>query len=273
MTPDDTQTQTGTPSQRGVPALDPMCALFLDIDGTLCEIAPTPSEVRVDPHVASLLPALYEALGGACALVTGRSVTDVDKILPGLRMPISGQHGCERRDADGKLNLHAKDRAMLDRLRTLFSEFARSHPGFLLEDKGATLALHYRKAPHLADHVRRTLADVLAAQPGHGYLVQSGKALVEVRPGSRDKGTSIRDFMREAPFAGRCPFFLGDDVGDEHGFDIVQRLGGAGIKVGPGHTRARYRLPDVAAVRNWLDAFFSPSPALPRGAATTPTRT
>jgi trehalose 6-phosphate phosphatase len=87
--------------------------------------------------------------------------------------------------------------------------------------------------------------------------MQSGKALIEVRPGSRDKGTSIRDFMREPPFTGRCPFFVGDDVGDEHGFDIVQRLGGAGIKVGTGHTRARYRLPNVAAVRGWMDAFFA----------------
>jgi len=100
------------------------CALFLDIDGTLLELAPSPSAVAVDPQITALLPALSRALGGACALVTGRSVTDVDALFPGLRLPISGQHGCEQRDVDGTIHLYAKNRAMLDRLRTLFASFA-----------------------------------------------------------------------------------------------------------------------------------------------------
>jgi trehalose 6-phosphate phosphatase len=233
------------------------CALFLDIDGTLLDLAASPSAVSVDPHVAALLPALSGALGGACALVTGRSVTDVDALFPGLRLPISGQHGCEQRDVDGTIHLYAKSRAMLDRLRTLFAGFAAEHPGFLLEDKGATLALHYRQAPHLADTVEQTLRGAMAEESDHGYLVQAGKELIEVRPESRDKGTSIRDFMRKAPFEGRVPVFVGDDVGDEAGFALVQRLGGAGIKVGPGKTRARHRLRDVAAVREWLGNFLA----------------
>ena len=232
------------------------CALFLDIDGTLLELAPSPSAVAVDPQITALLPALSRALGGACALVTGRSVTDVDALFPGLRLPISGQHGCEQRDVDGTIHLYAKNRAMLDRLRTLFASFTAKHPGFLLEDKGATLALHYRQAPELAGTVEQTVRGAMAEQPGHGYLVQGGKELVEVRPESRNKGTSIRDFMRKAPFEGRIPVFVGDDVGDEHGFALVQRLGGEGIKVGPGNTRARHRLRDVAAVRDWLDMFL-----------------
>ena len=232
------------------------CALFLDIDGTLLDLAPSPSDVAVDPHVTALLPALSGALGGACALITGRSITDVDALFPGLRLPISGQHGCEQRDVDGTVHLYAKNRAMLDRLRKLFAGFAAEHPGFLLEDKGATLALHYRQAPQLAGTVEQTLRGAMAEESGHGYLVQAGKELVEVRPESRDKGTSIRDFMRKAPFEGRIPVFVGDDVGDEHGFAVVQRVGGEGIKVGPGKTRARHRLRDVAAVREWLDKFL-----------------
>jgi trehalose 6-phosphate phosphatase len=245
------------------PPLDATCALFLDVDGTLLDLAPTPFEVKVDAHVNALLPALYDALGGACALITGRSITDVDALFPNLRLPIAGQHGCERRDADGTVHLHAKDRATLDRLRTLFAAFAARHPGFLLEDKGATLALHYRQAPELADHVHRTLRGALAEEHGHGYRMQPGKELIEVRPDSRDKGTSIRDFMREAPFATRCPVFVGDDAGDERGFALVQRLRGWGIKVGPGRTRARHRLPGVEAVRDWLDAFLAAQPTMP----------
>jgi trehalose 6-phosphate phosphatase len=233
------------------------CALFLDIDGTLLDLAPSPSAVAVDPHVTALLPALSGPLGGACALVTGRSVTDVNALFPGLRLPISGQHGCEQRDVDGTIHLYAKNRAMLDRLRKLFAAFAAEHPGFLLEDKGATLALHYRQAPYLAGTLEKTLRGAMAEESGHGYLVQGGKELIEVRPESRDKGTSIRDFMRKPPFKGRTPVFVGDDVGDEPGFALVQRLGGAGIKVGPGNTRARYRLRDVAAVREWLGIFLA----------------
>lgn len=236
------------------PALAAGDALFLDIDGTLLELAPTPSEVRVDGDLVSLLPALQAALGGACALVTGRSLTSVDALFPGLSLPAAGQHGCERRDAAGGVHLHAPDRATLARLRSLFAAFAARHDGLLLEDKGASLAVHYRLAPQLASHVRRTMNAALAGVPDAALQLQPGKRLVEVRPEGRDKGTAVRDFLREPPFEGRRPVFVGDDLGDEHGFTVVQQFGGIGVKVGPGPTRARHRLPDVASVRAWLAA-------------------
>jgi trehalose 6-phosphate phosphatase len=239
------------------PPLGARCALFLDIDGTLLELAATPSAVTVDAHIRSLLPALHDALGGACALVTGRSITDVDRLFPEHSLAIAGQHGAERRDGQGTLHLHAPARETLDRLRKLFAEFAARHPGLLLEDKGSTLAVHYRQVPQLADEVHRAVRDALAVTRDRALQLQPGKLLVEIRPDGRDKGTAVRDFMGEAPFAGRTPVFVGDDVGDEHGFNIVQRLGGHGIKVGEGRTRARHRLRDVASVRAWLDAFLA----------------
>ncbi len=246
--------------RRVPPPLNERCAVFLDIDGTLLELASAPDKVRVGPGLPPLLLALRRRLGGAVALVTGRSISDVDRLFAGMRMPIAGQHGCERRDAHGTLHLHARETATLQRLRALFTDFARRHQGLLLEDKGATLALHYRRAPQLAAHVHRTVRETVESAGATGYRLQPGKELVEVRPDGRDKGSAIRDFMAEAPFQGRCPVFIGDDRGDEHGFAVVERMRGWTIKVGPGASRAQYRLADVAAVIDWLAAFALPAP-------------
>jgi trehalose 6-phosphate phosphatase len=234
------------------PPLDAACALFLDIDGTLLELAATPSAVIIDTDVATLLPALHRTLGGACALITGRTLTNFDRLFPGLGLPVAGQHGCERRSAAGAVVMHAPEAATVARLRALLAAFAARHDGLQLEDKGQTLALHYRQAPQLAAHVHRTLRSTLADEGVPGLSLQPGKCLLEVRPGNRDQGTAIADVLAEPPFAGRCPVFVGDDRGDEHGFALVQDLGGFGVKVGPGRTAARHRLGGVAEVRRWL---------------------
>jgi trehalose 6-phosphate phosphatase len=247
--------------QRHVPPpLHEGCAVFLDIDGTLLEIAPSPELVKVAPTLLTLLPALRRRLGGAVALITGRGISDVDRLFAGIRMPIAGQHGSERRDALGTLHLHAKEGATLERLRSLFTEFARRHEGLMLEDKGATLALHYRRAPHLAAHVHRTMRETVESTGTKAYRLQPGKCLLELRLEGRDKGAAIADFMAEKPFRGRCPVFIGDDLGDEHGFKAVERLGGWTIKVGGGRSLARYRLADVKAVLGWLATPLGPAP-------------
>ena len=233
-------------------------ALFLDIDGTLLQLAETPDSVDIDPFLGMALTETAVILGGALALITGRSIRDVDVLFPGLALPCAGQHGCERRSGDGALNLHASDQKTLDRLRDLFTHFAARHPGVLVEHKGATLALHYRAVPGLAGHVHRTVQH--AMEDVEGWTVEGGKRLVEIRPGGRDKGRAIQDFIAERPFAGRRPVFVGDDRGDEHGFRIVEKAHGIAIKVGPGPTSARYRLPDVDAVRAWIAA-LQPAPA------------
>ncbi len=235
------------------------CALFLDIDGTLLELAATPDRVRPDAELVTLLRALSARLGGAVALSTGRAIVDADRLFPGLALPIAGQHGNERRAADSSMRRYPPPDPGLERMRREIERFAARHPDLLLEDKGCTLAVHYRLAPRLAPEVHRVLRAQVAGI-GAEWTLQEGNKLVEIRPSARDKGTAIVDFMGEPPFHGRVPAFVGDDLTDEFGFTAVNNLGGCAIKVGPGHTAARYRLRDVAAVRSWLAAALtSPS--------------
>jgi len=245
------------PKRRGPPPpLHDGCALFLDIDGTLLDLAPTPESVRVDAGISALLPALAERLDGAIALITGRSMADADRLFRGLSLPIAGQHGLERRAANGSLHRHLPTLFGLQRLRRDLGKFVARHDGLMLEDKGATLALHYRQAPRLASHVHRTLRSHLAAALANetGWKLQPGKGVLEVKPDGRDKGTVILEYMEEAPFASRLPVFVGDDKTDEYGFVAVTIAGGWAVKVGRGTTSANYRLPNVAAVRKWLSA-------------------
>ena len=244
-------------SRRGPPpALHVDCALFLDIDGTLLELAPTPDTVHVDAGIAALLPALARRLGGAVALITGRTMLDADRLFKGAALPIAGQHGLERRGADGTVHRHLPSLTTLERLRGVLAQFAARHDGLFLEDKGATLALHYRLAPALASHVHRTLRAhmTVALAAESGWRLQPGKGILEIKPDGRDKGTAILEYMSERPFATRRPVFVGDDLTDEYGFAAVTAAGGWAVKVGDGRTSAHYRLPDVAAVRRWLAA-------------------
>jgi trehalose 6-phosphate phosphatase len=234
------------------PPLAPDYALFLDIDGTLLDIAATPDSVRVDGRVTGLLPRLAQCLGGALALITGRSIADVDRLFPGVRLPIAGQHGIERRDAAGTVH-RLPAQPGLEPLRRELQQLAAEHDGLLLEDKGETLALHYRQAPRLAPHLHRTVrATVEGSHHADDWRLQPGKGLIEVRPVGRDKGTAIAEYMSEPPFHGRTPVFAGDDRTDEFGFAAVKRAGGWAVKVGVGRTHASYRLRDVAAVLQWL---------------------
>jgi trehalose 6-phosphate phosphatase len=254
------------PRSSDPPPLTAKVALFLDIDGTLLEFAPAPDQVKVTTRVFTLLNALADRLNGAVALVTGRAIADVDRLFPGLQLPVSGQHGCERRAATGNRFVHAPTPAATEQLRVAMHKLAADHPGLMLEDKGITLALHYRRVPHLAAFVHRAVRDLLAPAVASGAALQllTGKMIVEVKPDGRDKGTAILDYMNEAPFAGRIPVFVGDDDTDEHGFHAVHAWNGWSVKVGPGPTHAEYRLTDVKAVLAWLTMLEKQdSPAVP----------
>jgi trehalose 6-phosphate phosphatase len=243
---------------RRPPPLGPDIALFLDLDGTVFELASTPDGVHPDPDVAALLASLDRRLGGAVALITGRAIADVDRLFPERVLPMAGQHGFERRAADGSTHQRLPPPAGdLASMRRELGRFAARHTGLLLEDKGATLALHYRRAPRLATQVHRTLRAQVAAR-GDAWTLQKGSMLVEVKPIGFDKGSAIADFMAEAPFRGRVPVFVGNDLTDEHGFAAVKTLGGWSVKVGPGRTSATFRLPDITAVRRWLAGAPSP---------------
>lgn len=234
------------------------CALFLDIDGTLIDLAPTPEHVLVDDDIARLLPALGRLLGGAVALITGRTIRDADALFPGLGFPVAGQHGLERRSADGVLHAHGEGPPGYNWLNGELKALCERHDGLWLEAKGATLGLHYRLAPGLASYVHRTVRALVSTLGAAGaeWKLQPGKSIIEIKPAGRDKGAAILDYMAEPPFAGRLPVFVGDDRTDEFGFTAITVLGGWAVKVGPGKTHANHRLRDVAAVRRWLTALL-----------------
>lgn len=225
--------------------------LFLDVDGTLIELAATPFDARADVGLKSLLRSASERLGGALALVSGRSIEYLDALFAPLRLPIAGLHGVERRAASGALHGSAVGASTLDAARATLAALVAAHPYTLLEDKGRTVAVHFRLAPDTASIIRRGVADV-AATLGPAYHVQEGDMMLEIKPSGFSKGAAIGEFLREPPFAGRTPVFVGDDLTDLDGFEVVESHGGASIGVGP-RVNGRFHLADPRAVRAWLE--------------------
>jgi trehalose 6-phosphate phosphatase len=234
-------------------------ALFLDVDGTLLEIAETPYGVHVPESLKELLVSLSFRLDGALALVSGRTIENVDRLFDPLRFAVAGIHGCELRQTSGCVLRPALDTARLDRARVQLVEFAAHHPGLLLEDKGYGLAVHFRRVPHLSGDVDHAVRQACRGLGGD-FTVQAGKCVFEIRPAHCTKGSSITSFMREPAFAGRMPIFIGDDATDESGFAVVNELGGISIKVGDGlRSLARHRLLGVRQVIRWLESIPLPS--------------
>jgi len=232
------------------PRLTPDAALFLDFDGTLVELAETPEAIHVPPAMVGLLGDLSDLLGGALAVVSGRQIDVLDRFLAPLRLPAAGEHGVQRRDAEGRMQ---EQRAPeLTRVLDAANELARVHEGLLVERKHAAIALHYRLAPQLEAVCRDAMARIIFDQPQ--LELMHGKFVFEVKPAGIHKGVAIGAFMEEAPFAGRMPVFAGDDTTDENGFAVVQPRGGVAIKVGSGPSQALHRLDSPRAVFEWLVA-------------------
>jgi trehalose 6-phosphate phosphatase len=234
------------------PAVGPDIALFLDIDGTLLEHQPHPDGVFVDDALRNLLIAVEERLRGAVAFITGRSVAMVDRLFAPLSLPVAGLYGLEHRLRPGDPATIADEPADLAAIAEALQEEFRQTDGVYFERKGAVLAIHTRGAPHALDSVRAAAERVLPGLPG-GYRIVAGNAGLEFLPVHALKGAAINRFMAIAPFAGRRPIFIGDDVSDESGFEYVNEIGGISIRVRPsGETAAGFILSDVAAVRNWI---------------------
>ena len=231
-------------------------AYFIDVDGTLIEIAETPGGVLVDAALVELIEQFSRACGGALALVSGRSIANLDGLIACPQLPMAGLHGLERRDAGGRRTTLATVFAAKEAIKMALVPVLERHPGLLLEDKGLTLALHYRSAPTLAAYVHRLMAR-LVHLGGDGLELQRGKRVVEIKPAGIDKGSAIDAYLAEPPFCARRPVFIGDDLNDEHGFAAVNRRDGISVKVGKGASCARFRLPDVQAVRRWLGSCIS----------------
>ncbi len=230
------------------PALD--WCLFLDVDGTLVELTDTPSETRADPHINSLLREIAERLGGAVALVSGRRIETLDQMFAPLKLPAAGLHGVERRRADGTIQGASFIDSQLDAARAALRALVAAHPGTLLEDKDRTIGLHFRLAPQFEPALREAVA-AIAKPLGSNYHIQGGKMLFEIKPRGFSKATAIQAFMKEAPFNGRRPVFVGDDLTDQDGFGMVEAHGGISVGVGD-RVRGQFYLADVASVRAWL---------------------
>ncbi|MGE5510826.1 MAG: trehalose-phosphatase [Bacteroidota bacterium] len=225
-------------------------ALFLDFDGTLAEIAPSPDQVAFFPETRILLQKLSASFSGAVAIVTGRRISEIDRHLAPLELPVAGLYGLVHRSADRRIyDLPAGDASIAhvsERLKT----FVEANPGLLLELKGQTIALHYRARPELAAACLK--AGMAALKTTRGLKLIEGKMVVEIAPAVADKGRAIRDFLLEAPFVGRRPIYCGDDVSDEAGFAVVNALAGITVKIGAGPSSAQYRTPHIAGLLDWL---------------------
>ena len=227
-------------------------ALFLDVDGTLLEIEREPGAVHVPERLCRILERLRSATGGALALVSGRSLDQLDRLFWPLCLSAAGLHGLERRNLGLKTERAAPDPEVFERARRRLAEFAAAEDGVLLEDKGLTLALHYRNAPAAADAARRVAETAVAESNGALVLLQ-GKMVYELKPPGADKGGAIAAFLDEPPFAGRPAVFAGDDVTDETGFATINQRGGVSIRIGDSRpTAAAFGCANVAALQSWL---------------------
>ncbi len=225
-------------------------ALFLDLDGTLAPFEIDPASVGPDPRRSLLLRQLDRWLNGRIAIVSGRRISDIDRILDGQVLAVAGAHGLERRTACGQTHGVAPHSAVR-RARQALLAVAADHPGVLVEMKGLSIALHYRGRPELAHRLAPVVAAIAHAT---GLVLQAGDKVLELRTPGPNKGDAVQGFMTEPPFKGTRPIYVGDDLTDESAFQAVSALGGFGVLVGPPRpTAAHYRLSGVEAVLSWLD--------------------
>jgi trehalose 6-phosphate phosphatase len=236
------------------PPARPGLALFLDVDGTLMDLAPAPDEARLRPDTVPLLKRAVASLDGALALVSGRSIAQIDSLVWPLQLPVAGVHGLERRDAHGERLVHATA-GSLDPARHLLQQFVDSIPGLLLEDKTLGIAIHYRRVPDKANDVLAAVA-AAARQLNDSASVQTGDMVVEIKAGPRNKASAVAEFMQEAPFTGRIPAFVGDDVTDQDALHWVAEKGGFAIAVGT-RVAGNYRLDGCSEVASWIEELIA----------------
>jgi trehalose 6-phosphate phosphatase len=231
----------------------PNLAFLLDIDGTLLDLAPAPHEVRVPSSLRQTLERLLAHANGAVALVSGRSLADIDVIFHPLHLSAVGGHGAEIRPRANGSVARPSSHPLDDDLKRRLAKIAASGRGIIVEDKGYSMALHYRLAPEKKQAVYDAVSAIIADLPANSIEILPGKAVVEIKKSGFNKGTAIRELMSHPPFAGRRPVFVGDDTTDETAFQVMPEFDGIGISVGrmvPGVSR-RFETP--SDVRRWLE--------------------
>lgn len=226
-------------------------ALFLDLDGVLAPMAPTPDAVVADPRRTAVLTRLDHLLGGRLAIISGRTLGEIDRIADRASPSAAGVHGLERRRRDGAVDRPSASPGVAQALAA-FQRFAADRPGVIVEDKTISTGLHFRQSPASADEALVLARDLAKST---GLMLQPGHMVLELRTPGADKGGAVTAFMAETPFAGATPVMLGDDLTDEAGFHAAEAFGGFGVLVGPHRsTAARYGLGGVAEVMDWLEA-------------------
>lgn len=226
-------------------------ALFIDVDGTLLEIAPTPMAVVVPAELPSVLVAASQALDGALALLSGRPLADLDRLFGVLPIVAVGQHGTELRIGD-QVTVPPPSPAIAA-ARAQLQDFADRHPGVLIEDKGGSMTAHYRLAPTAEEPLRALVKSMLEKHLSEFELLES-KMAFDIRPLGHHKGRAVDELMRRRPFAGRVPVMVGDDATDEDGFRAVHQLGGIAVAVGPRQPSVvvEHHFESPARFRSWL---------------------
>jgi trehalose 6-phosphate phosphatase len=222
----------------------------LDVDGTLIELTDSPLDTFADPELKTLLSHVAERLGGALALISGRSIDYLDALFSPLRLPAAGLHGVERRKASGIMHGASFVDTQLTDARAAVNALVEAQPGTSVEDKGRTLAVHFRMAPQCEAAVRQALTDIVKPL-GTNYHIQEGSMVLEIKPRGFTKASAIKAFMQEPPFSGRQPVFVGDDLTDQEGFKMVEDQGGISIAVGD-RVHGQFHFDTVSLVRGWL---------------------
>jgi trehalose 6-phosphate phosphatase len=234
------------------PLANPDWALFLDVDGTLLDIASTPDAVTVPSGLIGNLERVRLGLGGALALITGRSIANVDHLFRPLRFVVAGQHGAEMRNCASAATTRVSDAVPPPQWRERIEQLAGQYPGVLIEDKGLTIAVHYRNAPAASSAIETLLNQFL--EQDSRFVVQAGKFVAELRPRALTKASALVELMRMDPFRGRSPVMIGDDLTDEDAFRAAISLGGMGFRVGRGSDAEAMDFAEPSAVRHWLAA-------------------
>jgi trehalose 6-phosphate phosphatase len=228
-------------------------AFLLDVDGTLLDLASTPREVRVPAELRETLTRLWQRTGGAVAFVSGRPIGELDLIFTPLLLPAVGGHGAELRPvANGEAARYGALEPLDSRIKRQFASIADIGDGVILEDKGYSLAIHYRLAPDKESAVLQAATVVFAELSDLPIELLPGKCMIEVKQKGFDKATGVRELMKFAPFAGRRPVLLGDDITDESMFTVAPEYDGIAISVSARLTGVSYHFAGPGEVRNWL---------------------
>jgi trehalose 6-phosphate phosphatase len=228
-------------------------AILLDVDGTLLDIAPTPQAVIVPPTLRQSLAAVRERAGGALALVSGRLISDLDSLFTPLRLPAVGGHGAELRPHGEGDTVDQRAFSLEPKLREDLTTIAARHSGVIVEDKGSSIALHYRIAPKQGLGLIHDVKHAFAEWKDPSLELLTGKAVLEIKHRGYNKGTGVRELMSHPPFNGRRPIFVGDDKTDEFAFAVMPEFDGIPVSVGRRISWVEDCFNSPTEVRAWLE--------------------